>query len=92
MATEHQASNLTDILEGPALDPPPGFVSNFSDPGGSHSLGYGVVILTGVLSTLAVLIRLASRYILRKVGIEDIFLVIGLVRLLPPQSSFKMPD
>ncbi|KAI1390653.1 uncharacterized protein F4822DRAFT_441946 [Hypoxylon trugodes] len=78
MSIEHEASNLTDILEGPAMDPPPGVIPNFLDPGGSHSLGYGIVILAGALATLSVLVRLTSRYFLRKVGIEDVFLVIAL--------------
>ncbi|KAI0393942.1 hypothetical protein F5Y17DRAFT_430351 [Xylariaceae sp. FL0594] len=70
--------NLTQILEGPALDPPPGVTPDFSKPGGSQSLGYGVVLVTGVLSVLAVALRLASRYILKKIHIEDVFLVIAL--------------
>ncbi|KAI1209623.1 uncharacterized protein F4807DRAFT_84421 [Annulohypoxylon truncatum] len=71
-------SNLTDILEGPALDPPPGEVSDFANPGGSHSLGYGIVILTGVLASLTVFIRLVTRHSLRNIQIEDAFLIIAL--------------
>ncbi|KAI0465885.1 hypothetical protein F4859DRAFT_499545 [Xylaria cf. heliscus] len=78
MSDQDQTSNLTAILEGPALDPPPGVIPNFSNPGGSHSLGYAVCILTGALATLAVLLRLGSRYAMKKIQIEDVFLVSAL--------------
>ncbi|KAI0509382.1 hypothetical protein F5B22DRAFT_649011 [Xylaria bambusicola] len=69
---------MEELLEGAALDPPPGLTSDFMNPGGSHSLGYGTIITGAVLSTLAVLLRLSSRYTLRKFHLEDAFLVIAL--------------
>lgn len=72
-------SDLTAILEGPALEPPPGVIPNFDDPGGSHAIGYFTLISCGILTTIAVILRLASRFAIGKINIEEFFLVSAFV-------------
>ncbi|ESZ94754.1 hypothetical protein SBOR_4866 [Sclerotinia borealis F-4128] len=64
--------------DGPAINPPVGVTPDFDNPGGSHVLGYFIVIFCGIISTLAVLFRLGSRFVLRRINIDDVFLVAGL--------------
>lgn len=71
---------LTD-LDGPALAPPEGAESNFGIDNRDHGVGYFVVIFCAILSTWAVVLRLASRYRIGRFHIEDIFLVLGFVSL-----------
>ncbi|KAH9903658.1 hypothetical protein F4778DRAFT_93335 [Xylariomycetidae sp. FL2044] len=78
MSPEGEAQAATDILNTPSAEPPAGVIPNFSEPGGSHVLGYSVVIIAGVLSTLAVLTRLASRFVVKTFKVEDAFLIIAL--------------
>ncbi|KAF1852051.1 uncharacterized protein K460DRAFT_413528 [Cucurbitaria berberidis CBS 394.84] len=66
------------ILEGPALNPPPGVVPNFAYPGGSQSIGYGIVIASSIISTIAVLARLVSSTIAKKFVLEDALMAIAL--------------
>ncbi|KAI0197539.1 hypothetical protein F4808DRAFT_293191 [Astrocystis sublimbata] len=75
---DEQGPSMEELLEGAALDPPTGQMSDFAHPGGSHTLGYATIITGAVLSTIAVLMRLGSRYALRKAHYEDAFLVIAL--------------
>ncbi|RYP70116.1 hypothetical protein DL771_005628 [Monosporascus sp. 5C6A] len=75
MSPEEKAAYMNEILEGPALTPPPGVVPDFENPGGSNSLGYGLVILSAILATITILLRVATRYSMRKVHIEDAFLL-----------------
>ncbi|KAI5865996.1 hypothetical protein GGS23DRAFT_363716 [Durotheca rogersii] len=78
MASADQVPSLEQLLEGPALEPPPGVVPDFANPGGSHALGYGIVILGSIIAIIAVLMRLGSRFILRKIGIDDGFMISAL--------------
>jgi hypothetical protein len=71
------------LLNEPALNPPPGVVPNFADPGGSQSIGYGIVIASSIISTIAVLARLMSSIALKKFLIEDLLMVAALVRIHP---------
>lgn len=75
---ELRATNTTD-LDGPAISPPANVTPDFDNPGGSHALGYFVCLFCGILSTISVLIRLVSRWILKRLNIDDVFLVCGLV-------------
>ncbi|RYP55969.1 hypothetical protein DL770_010862 [Monosporascus sp. CRB-9-2] len=75
MSPEEKAAYMNELLEGPALAPPPGVVPDFQNPGGSHSLGYGIVILSATLATITILLRVATRYSMRKIHIEDAFLL-----------------
>lgn len=71
-------SELQMLLDGPALDPPPGVVPNL-DTDGNHTLGYAVVIVTAVLSTLAVLVRLTASLPMKRLGLEEFLVVCSLV-------------
>ncbi|KAI0540915.1 hypothetical protein GGR58DRAFT_511236 [Xylaria digitata] len=68
----------SSFLEQPALDPPPGVVPDFVNTGGYHNFGYGLIIGTSVVSTVAVLARLVSSASMRKLLIEDVLLVAAL--------------
>jgi hypothetical protein len=67
------------ILLEPALDPPPGVVADFANPGGSHNLGYGIVIATSAIAFIAVAARLVSSSMAKKFVIEDFLMVAALV-------------
>jgi len=68
------------ILEMPSLDVPEGITPNFDNPpGGNRKLGYSVIILSAIISTFAVIIRISSRLVLKRVNIEDGLLVAALV-------------
>ncbi|KAI1099761.1 hypothetical protein F4804DRAFT_320931 [Jackrogersella minutella] len=69
---------MDSFMDEPAMDPPPGVVPNFSDTGGSSSIGYGVVIASSIISTIAVLARLVSSAATRKLVIEDFLMVAAL--------------
>jgi len=66
------------LLEA-ALTPPPGVESDFNNPGGSHSLGYGIIIATSIISAVAVGARIVSSTISRKFVVEDFLLLAALV-------------
>ena len=59
------------LLEGPALEPPPGVIPDFANPDGRHGIGYGIVIFCSILSTIAVALRLYSRDAIKDLKIED---------------------
>lgn len=60
------------ILNGPAMAPPPGETSNFSNPPNENPLAIGVLVTMIVISTVCVLVRLYARvYLLRKVQAEE---------------------
>lgn len=72
------ANYLTD-LDGPAIAPPEGTTPNFDLQDRNHAIGYFVVIFCAILSTVAVVLRLASRYHLGRFYVEDIYLIMGYV-------------
>ncbi|KAL7629710.1 hypothetical protein AAE478_001233 [Parahypoxylon ruwenzoriense] len=78
MTPEEAAAYKEALLEGPALEPPPGVVPNFENPGGTHALGYSIIILGGVLASLSVLLRLRSRFIVRLFRLEDGLFIIAI--------------
>lgn len=60
------------ILNGPAMAPPEGETSDFTNPPNENPLAIGVLVTMIVISTLCVLIRLYARvYLLRKVQLEE---------------------
>ncbi|KAK7714070.1 hypothetical protein SLS64_004167 [Diaporthe eres] len=66
------------ILNGPAMAPPAGETSNFTNPPNENPLAIGVLVTMIVISTLCVLVRLYARvYLLRKVQAEEILLVLA---------------
>ncbi|KAI0415147.1 hypothetical protein F5X98DRAFT_231398 [Xylaria grammica] len=68
----------SSLLEQPGLDPPPGVIPDFVHTGGYHNFGYGLIISTSIISTVAVLARLVSSIGMRKLLIEDLLLVAAL--------------
>ncbi|KAH6645102.1 hypothetical protein BKA67DRAFT_128794 [Truncatella angustata] len=69
---------MSSLMEEPALDPPPGVTPNFIDTGGDHAVGYGIIIASSLISTLAVVARLVSSAIAKKFVIEDFLMVAAL--------------
>lgn len=63
------------------MAPPEGTESNFGVENRNHAVGYFVVIFCAILSTWAVVLRLASRYQIGRFCIEDVFVVMGFVSL-----------
>ena len=60
------------ILEGPALQPPPGVQPDFFNPPNQNSLGYALIIMCAVVSTLMTGIRVYAKLTsLKRLGIED---------------------
>ncbi|KAI1734395.1 hypothetical protein F4680DRAFT_438625 [Xylaria scruposa] len=78
MSSGDHTPSMEDLLEGPALEPPPNTVPDFIHPGGSHTLGYGLVLLGSIVAAVAVLIRLRSSLLLRKIRIDDGLMVSSL--------------
>ncbi|TGJ78622.1 hypothetical protein E0Z10_g10142 [Xylaria hypoxylon] len=67
-----QPAQQQAILDGPALPPPPGILSNFDDPANMNSLTLAVISAAVVLGTLAVLIRVYAKVIsARRARLED---------------------
>lgn len=56
------------FYQGPAMTPPDGVVPNFDNPPNKDTMGYGVIIASAVLSTLAVAARLYSRLFVGKMA------------------------
>ncbi|KAK3984267.1 hypothetical protein QBC44DRAFT_337302 [Cladorrhinum sp. PSN332] len=61
-----------------SLDPPEGQTSDFENRGGNNGVAYGILSLCAVLSTLAVLLRVYSRLIVKRFKIEDVLFVAAL--------------
>ncbi|KAK8036638.1 hypothetical protein PG994_015409 [Apiospora phragmitis] len=60
------------------MEPPPGVVPNFAKPGGNHALGYGILISSSIISTIAVLVRLVSSVAAKKFLVEYLLMVVAL--------------
>ncbi|KAI1820012.1 hypothetical protein F4861DRAFT_94940 [Xylaria intraflava] len=81
MIMSSSPSALDALLDGPALAPPPGVVPQLDNPPSMHVTGLVVPIVTLVISTLTVAIRMYTQTrIIRKVTISDytIFVAWGL--------------
>jgi hypothetical protein len=60
------------VLEGPAFRPPAGVQPDFTNPPNQNSLGYALLIICGIVSTVMTGIRLYAKLASsRKLGIED---------------------
>ena len=81
LSSEEQAAIMATFMDGPALEPPPGVIPNFDQPGGSHDLGYGIVLLGSIVAGVAVLLRMTSRALLRVFCVEDALLISALVSI-----------
>jgi hypothetical protein len=80
MSGEQLPLNLTELINGPALEPPPGVEYDFENNGGMHAVGYFTVIFCTILSTVATVLRITSRISMRSFRVEDGCLVIAFVR------------
>ncbi|OTB02095.1 hypothetical protein M426DRAFT_13799 [Hypoxylon sp. CI-4A] len=68
---------LEEILEGPALSPPPNIASDFDDPLNNNTLASSVIICCLVVTTAATSLRAYAKIIVaRKAHLED---ALGLV-------------
>ncbi|KAL2016751.1 hypothetical protein VTK56DRAFT_3099 [Thermocarpiscus australiensis] len=65
-------------LDGPALAPPDGAVSNFDNPSNQNGLARGVLIACASIATVSLVLRAYGRfYLLRKVSVEDVMVVLA---------------
>ncbi|KAA8570969.1 hypothetical protein EYC84_000344 [Monilinia fructicola] len=65
-------SQIEELLQGPALNPPPGVTPNFNNPYTLLPAADAVKIATTVLATLAIFIRIYTKWrIIRVVHLED---------------------
>lgn len=69
---------ILEKLEGPALERPAGITPGPLNQG-QHAVRYALVILSSIICTLAVVVRLASRYSLQKISVADVLIVGALV-------------
>ncbi|KAI1452812.1 hypothetical protein F4805DRAFT_445932 [Annulohypoxylon moriforme] len=74
---EEQAAYIEALLDGPSMEPPTGVIPNFDDTG-NHATGYGIIILGSILATIAIVLRMSSRAILRRFRIEDALFISAL--------------
>ncbi|KAI0179003.1 hypothetical protein GGR52DRAFT_569909 [Hypoxylon sp. FL1284] len=66
------------LLDGPALAPPKGVVSNFDNPDNNNGLAYGVIALCITVATLCLMIRAYSRLVLfKQLKVEDYLIGLG---------------
>ncbi|KAF2872740.1 hypothetical protein BDV95DRAFT_606325 [Massariosphaeria phaeospora] len=78
------------LLEGPAMPPPSGVVSNFSNPAKPYAPGWVIMIMCSILSTVAVVLRMYSKIVCAKrVAIED-YLAIAAIGLYGALQYFVM--
>lgn len=69
------------ILNRPALDPPPGLVSNFDNPDNRNAAGYGIAIACFTVASISFIIRVYYRArVLRKWTAEDCMSVVQSVQ------------
>ena len=77
--TKYFSRTTTGLLEGPALAPPPGVLPNFTDPPNLRRTGVVALLVTLVLSTLAVTMRTYTRgLIMRQVRAADCSTILSL--------------
>ncbi|KAI0096132.1 hypothetical protein GGR51DRAFT_567477 [Nemania sp. FL0031] len=70
---------VASLLEGPALQPPPGVVPNFDHPWNLNTVGEVTNALCLIVTVLVVSIRVyAISVCTKKVELEDVFMVIAL--------------
>ncbi|PTB78499.1 hypothetical protein M440DRAFT_1329145 [Trichoderma longibrachiatum ATCC 18648] len=81
-----------DPLQGPAMPPPPGEVSNLDNPPNSNHLALGVQVGTFVITTIFFLLRMYGRVVmLRKFQAEEMMAILAYGNYLGAMiSSFMM--
>jgi hypothetical protein len=70
-AEEMASEPGTDTWDTLALKLSPNVTPDFAHPGGDGGLAVAVIIVCGVAAGIAFCVRLASRFVIRKVYIED---------------------
>ncbi|KZZ89738.1 hypothetical protein AAL_07631 [Moelleriella libera RCEF 2490] len=76
------------ILNRPALDPPPGLVSNFDNPDNRNAAGYGIAIACFTVASISFIIRVYYRArVLRKWTAEDYLASVGFLAYTGTMSS-----
>ncbi|KAI0120259.1 hypothetical protein F4776DRAFT_245179 [Hypoxylon sp. NC0597] len=79
----HQLSSLPpeeheEILDGPALTPPPGITPNLDNPSNNNALAVAIITLSLAIMTIAISLRAYAKiFVARKVFLEDILSFIG---------------
>ena len=72
MPTNITLAELEALLNGPAVKPPPGVLSNFDNPPNQDTVALTIGNLLIIFASLAVLIRIYTRRVLlRSVGCDD---------------------
>ncbi|PNP85076.1 hypothetical protein FNYG_01601 [Fusarium nygamai] len=81
-------------LDGPALAPPKGEVSNLNDPPNQNGLAYTVLIICAVITTICFLLRAYGRvYLLKKFQTEEILTTLAYGNYWgAAYATFKMVD
>lgn len=81
MSSEQTQAALRELLEGPAMSPPAGVISNFHDPPNLGALVTMTVTLCMGSGTLALVLRLYTKaFILRVLKWEDYVIVLAWVK------------
>lgn len=79
MTAEQPPLNVTELLNGPALDPPAGVDPDFDNNGGLHGIGYFVIIFCSIISTFALVFRITAKISLRSIRTDDVCMMIAFV-------------
>ena len=64
MQTNFTLAELVALLNGPAVKPPPGVLSNFDDPPNQDTVARTMTVFFIIFASLAVLIRIYTRRVL----------------------------
>ncbi|CAJ2509079.1 Uu.00g141050.m01.CDS01 [Anthostomella pinea] len=65
-------------LSAPAMPPPPGETSNFTNPPNGNATGLGALLLMLIISTIFICIRMyANAFITKKFWVEDVLVLLG---------------
>ncbi|KAI8966136.1 hypothetical protein F5Y11DRAFT_310539 [Daldinia sp. FL1419] len=65
------------ILDGPALNPPPGIVPNFENPPNQNAIGYAATTICLVAAFLGILVRTYGRFFCVRKGLVEDYLAIA---------------
>ncbi|KAL1856381.1 hypothetical protein Daus18300_010753 [Diaporthe australafricana] len=75
--------STTDIMDLPAMDPPPGVVPQFDDPPNRNTMALAVLSVCLAATTIVVALRLYSRCaVLRRVQLQDYLLLVSFVEYI----------
>lgn len=69
--------STTDIMDRPAMTPPPGVVPNFDDPPNHNTMALAVMSVCLAVSTIAIALRFYSRCAVQMVRWQDYLLLVA---------------